>query len=646
MLIVIRAAKPIHPTGYRPLDEIPYRHASITSVASYPSFGEAQWRRNSSPIRNASPSQPYYGTHGRGSLSDAAFDPYHYPTASRSPNSAESALLPLSTAGEESMHQAFGTISTPSSDVSAGPVITGKFSMFDESSRRLSGKAPHVTSPEDRDVLEQTDLQTPTVGRQAHDFGPNMSPSTFDIEESYMNAFWQTVYPLWPVVHRPSFEILSASPLLKAAMISLGAQSTGESNAFSNARILHERCMKVLRKRSNSNSHSYRLCDMQAVMLVELYAVYKSRRPPLQPSSCFEDVFRRIASDFEAYPTTAPESFASMPNFADVLSGMTPEVQREAKRRLLIACYILDRQHSIFFGRKLTNCLTISMEYLPFPQPSGIWDAATEASAQIAYGHYATDQQIHGYTYEALNTIPTLVQSKTSPYDVFRSSYLIAGLKDVADGHVSSWKPLDDTDASALLYAVDHSSRTLLAYHMSMLTRNTPVRDLLAVAGESWVMAEKLAKQNDYSAAQLEAGSWARNTSAGSDHSNALYHALQILSIYRSSSTPGLLYRDWAVYLAALVVWISSYVNQDPAARQRVNDSSSVAQHDLDRAVLAAIDAGSLMSISWSTASCILLWTQSRLQQLNSGHNCGLTNGCLDVLGKLISRGHENGWLC
>lgn len=491
------------------------------------------------------------------------------------------------------------------------------------------------------------DLQTPTLGRQTADFGQNMTVRNYDAEEQYLNAFWQAINPLWPVIHRPSFDAMTASPLLKAAMISLGAQSIGDVNDFSNARVLHERCVKVLRKRSSANSHSYRLCDMQAIMLVELYAVYKSRRPPLQPSSCFEDAFRRIANDVEAYPTTAPESFASMANYADILSGMTPEVHLEAKRRLLVACYILDRQYSMFFGKKAIDCLTYPMEYLPFPQPLDTWNSTTEASVNTAYGHYTSNQQLHSYTYEALNAISTQAQPSTSPYDAFRSSYLIAGLQYAAEGqNVSSWKPLDDAEASALLYVVDHSARTLLAYHMFMLAKNTPVRDLLAVAGESWVMAEKITSQTAYNAAQLEVGAWARNNTTGSDHSNALYHALQILSIYRSSATPGLLYRDWAVYLATLVVWITSYITQDAMSRQSINTTATtITQHDLDKAVSAVIDAGSLMPISWTNASFTLLWTQSKLQQTNAPHNCGLTNGCLDVLGKLISRGHEDTWL-
>ncbi|QIW99913.1 hypothetical protein AMS68_005431 [Peltaster fructicola] len=629
------------PIAFRPFEN----RRSITSGAVYPTFGEP--RRHSSPIRNAFPDHPYYGASG--SLhNDAYYDPYRYPNASHSPNSAESALLPLSTVGEESIYHAFGTISTPSSDISAGPTATGPFnvSVLDSSHRRMSSIPPHMTSPEERDLLEQMDLQTPTASMQAPDFGPNIALSVYDREERYLNAFWQVVHPLWPVVHRPTFDVLTTSPLLKAAMISLGAQSIGDVNDFSNARILHERCIKVLRKRTNSNNHSYRLCDMQAVLLIELYSVYKSRRPPLQTSSCFEDVFRRLAVNIEAYPTTAPESFASMPDFVDAYSGMLPEVQKEAKRRLLIACYILDRQHSLFFGRKASECLTSTIEYSAFPQPLDVWNGIPEASVNTAYGHYTTDEQMHSYTYEALNTVATHAQHSTSPYDAFRSSFLTAALNDIVEGRGGSiWKPIDDAEASALLYAVDQSPRTLLAYHMFMLSKNTPIRDLLAVAGESWVMAEKITSQSVYSAAQLEASTWARDNSAGSNKTNALYHALQILNIHRGSTTPGVLYRDWAVYMATLVIWITAYVTQEAGNRQRLNNSATISQNDMDKAVDSMITAGPLTSISWTNASLILLWTRSKLQQLNAPHNCGLTSGCLDVLGKLISRGHENGWL-
>ena len=48
--------------------------------------------------------------------------------------------------------------------------------------------------------------------------------------------------------------------------------------------------------------------------------------------------------------------------------------------------------------------------------------------------------------------------------------------------------------------------------------------------------------------------------------------------------------------------------------------------------------------INLEQAKTVLLWTKARIETVDIPHNCGLTNGALDVLGKLATRGDEAGW--
>jgi len=72
--------------------------------------------------------------------------------------------------------------------------------------------------------------------------------TTFTNEQRYLGAYWTWTHALFPVVHKPSFNPHAASPLLRAAMLALGAHMLQNQTDMGNARIIHERCAKVLKK--------------------------------------------------------------------------------------------------------------------------------------------------------------------------------------------------------------------------------------------------------------------------------------------------------------------------------------------------------------------------------------------------------------
>jgi hypothetical protein len=94
-----------------------------------------------------------------------------------------------------------------------------------------------------RDRLELTALTIPGT-----DLDLNMDFLLAPTQQRYVSAYWTDVHPLFPVIHRGTFEASPPSPLLKTAVLALGAQSLGEIKDSLDSRILHERCVKVLRR--------------------------------------------------------------------------------------------------------------------------------------------------------------------------------------------------------------------------------------------------------------------------------------------------------------------------------------------------------------------------------------------------------------
>jgi hypothetical protein len=637
---------PYSPAGYgSPTDEY------FTNGQPY--FGQPQLAR----ARNGS-SAPFLGGYG----------PSH--TSSRSPVSAGSSTEFVPQWGPSSQTPALHVASSSSSDGTFGTDMY--MNVFGEQHYIpvFASGSVRMMSAEERDMSETDDLVIPTT--------PPSSSSDLTLDTTndyrYLAAYWSWIHPLFPIVHKPSFDLEHSSPLLKAAMLALGAHMLRNSTDMGNARIIHERCTKVLKKRNINNWHTYRVCDIQAIFLVELYSIYRSRRPPLQFSKNFEDIYRSLACDQEALN---PDTGMSIHDSPIATHGATPAealdeyglsglrtVNRRCKQQLLLSCYTLDQQHAMLFGRQRTRCMgQLLPTNLPWPKPRAYWDALPEEQTEMDFQQQISGTPAYLQVIEAMSAVSLLKAPANLVNDAFQSQLVLACLTDPSENAQICGFDLDSQVVTApLLAAIEQSPRMKMAFHTFMLCRHTPVRDLLAVAGESWVMAEKLSSQSDYTASQIAARNWAKGfTNDGSIGSigpntlpihRALDHAVQILDIHRLHPKTDLLFQEWSIYLAAVVIWARTYVHAIESQRKprlsipTPTEAPRPPVLELEQTVAQLVSNGSTAaaSLGWTEARNVLLWTKSKIETVDIPHNCGLTNGALDVLGKLGSRGNEEGW--
>lgn len=109
----------------------------------------------------------------------------------------------------------------------------------------MNGQSISAFSAETRDFMEQTELAVLGTIQQGLSFDEG---SPVPDEQRYVDAYWEVVHELYPVLHKPTFEIETTSPLLHAAILALGSQVSGDRTDLSNSRALHEKCIKVLKK--------------------------------------------------------------------------------------------------------------------------------------------------------------------------------------------------------------------------------------------------------------------------------------------------------------------------------------------------------------------------------------------------------------
>lgn len=78
-------------------------------------------------------------------------------------------------------------------------------------------------------------------------YGMGSTTHTYPFEQ-YLDCFWRLFHPAFPVVHRPTFELVNKSPMLHAAMIALGGQYSIDTSVKQKSRDLHDRCLQLLKR--------------------------------------------------------------------------------------------------------------------------------------------------------------------------------------------------------------------------------------------------------------------------------------------------------------------------------------------------------------------------------------------------------------
>lgn len=164
---------------------------------------------------------------------------------SMSPISAGSSTTRLPSWDFNAGQSSSGFLSTPS-EHEAFVAQTGAMSIDDSSQIDLTEGTAESWGFKERQSLAITTAQPITPSEISS--APRLSD-----EKKYLDAYWKGIHSYWPIIHRPTFALHCTSPLLKAAMLALGAHALDEATHKRNARSMHEKCVKVLKKVRSSS---------------------------------------------------------------------------------------------------------------------------------------------------------------------------------------------------------------------------------------------------------------------------------------------------------------------------------------------------------------------------------------------------------
>jgi hypothetical protein len=235
------------------------------------------------------------------------------------------------------------------------------------------------------------------------------------------------------------------------------------------------------------------------------------------------------------------------------LSSWIRWIELSIWQRLLASCYILESQQAMLLAREpIPSLFQESGMDLPFPTHTSVWNAMTLEEWSMAAQQYSSlPQYVFGAT----------PSSVLVPCDVFQSSLLVSASYNQFDVAMPYSNTYSVEDIDALLDGSFGTKQNLL---MAKLLQVTPVRELLAVSGESWILSEKVSSSQSFTAFKTTLRTWASQlwtSPASPNHPIASREAVklsvEILTQALNSSTPLSLGMgtDMGVYFASLVLW-------------------------------------------------------------------------------------------
>lgn len=203
---------------------------------------------------------------------------------------------------------------------------------------------------------------------------------------------------------------------------------------------------------------------------------------------------------------------------------------------------------------------------LPMPAHSSLWDATDPSEWALAAQQFAHLPQ---YVFQVgLDLGP-------SALDSFQSSLLIA----VHYNHFTEPTPYQNPPNFAPIdLLLDNSPITKHHLLTAKLLQVTPIRALLAVSGESWILSEKVPSPQSFASHKVTLRSWINGlwSSTTEPHHQvvreALHLAIQILQHAMAQPPHTLrleLGADMGLYYAALVLWSVTVVANSRIASQQ-----------------------------------------------------------------------------
>ncbi|KAK4042635.1 hypothetical protein C8A01DRAFT_33299 [Parachaetomium inaequale] len=455
----------------------------------------------------------------------------------------------------------------------------------------------------------------------------------------YLDIYWAQVDPVLPLIHRQTFEA-APEDVLKCAMAAVATQHLDNREDRTRGNQLHEFAWQEVKR-----IPQWSLQTMQAILLCEYFARFRGRKAVTRPSKPFESLYSRVL-----YQNPDILDHAMLAVEQQHLSSQDrwhSWIDIESRRRLLAACLFSDGHAAIYQQQRRAQDgeADASLQLIPlFGRSTKLWEstsakewdnilAANPGELQPEHvpllEHLTHEDVARRPPIDRMIILSALAQRLPRRQRPLPATSLSANNSPAPeldphthhmgsqfspdqqptflrhhqphhqhhhaqpDPHLDGLYPFDAEERINALFPACPIANTYLALH------HTPLRDLLAVGGDSWVFSQKVLPATSFHEHQKRLKMWVTcttttNGSGGSNGSGPLA-SLNVLraTVYASRAILGFLDREarphqhqqhhpssgvgsnpaapwsadmsdyWALYVCALICWAFGH----PAAR-------------------------------------------------------------------------------
>ncbi|PBP16048.1 hypothetical protein BUE80_DR013235 [Diplocarpon rosae] len=385
----------------------------------------------------------------------------------------------------------------------------------------------------------------------------------------YLCSYWQTFHSLFPIVHQPTFDLIEHN-LLKSAMAAIGTQYHNSAEARARGSELNEYCKKTIERCLDWDLHT-----MQAILLTEIFTRLRGRKTNIQLSCHFEELYHRLLNEPNQHNITVSNHGPGDASSADLLDGFGAQIDNEpskcsgpniewyqwikveARQRLLSGCFIFDIHQSMYHQQPRSGALR-DEKSSPFRLPcaQSLWQASntpewrSKRTKSTVLPLLLAEQ---GLTAQSIISTWSFTQSLI----ICRAVSRLPSRADPSypNEHFPQYTH-PDIENFMDLFANSPLAHSYMAFY------HTPLQELLAIAGDTWVFAQNITHPPGFQRARQRLKGWSTSLAAA----QATHHACQVLSQALSrtfsfasdgntNTTLCCISDYWGLYISALICW-------------------------------------------------------------------------------------------
>ncbi|KAJ8059945.1 hypothetical protein OCU04_011563 [Sclerotinia nivalis] len=306
---------------------------------------------------------------------------------------------------------------------------------------------------------------------------------------------------------------------------------------------------------------------MQAILITEIFTLFRGKRATVRLSLQFEELYSRLlnpTSETNTIPTNTSTCagltghFNTRTRSKDIQSNWLLWVDTESRQRILCLCFIFDIHQAMYHQQKRAKSY-VDPIVLYTPCSEVLWESTNAADWATNETGDNAGQPLHLLQHQF---------TKEHHFELshFARSLLICSLTSQissrvgSDYHYPSDFEIHNTNPTILELVTLSPASSMV--HTYVALYHTPLRDLLAVSGDTWVFTQKITHPNHFREAQSRLKIWSSSPAAAT----AAHYACRVLlsefsaPCYPSSDSNTMqhsldLSHYWSLNVAALICW-------------------------------------------------------------------------------------------